>query len=114
MDRDTRILVATENDCGSSRPALRRLEPRGSRRLSSPSILDLRVSRTIRIGGWGRIELLAIRREPVPSPAAAGARVRFAGPGLRGASRCRVGASLYAITCIAPVSRCVAWDARAR
>ena len=34
------------------------LEPRGSRRLSSQSILDLRVSRTIRIGGVGRIELL--------------------------------------------------------
>jgi hypothetical protein len=34
------------------------LEPRGSRRLSSQAILDLRVSRTIRFGGLGRIELL--------------------------------------------------------
>ncbi|HEV3214334.1 MAG TPA: TonB-dependent receptor [Vicinamibacterales bacterium] len=34
------------------------LEPRGSRRLSSQSILDVRVSRTIRFGGLGRIELL--------------------------------------------------------
>jgi hypothetical protein len=34
------------------------LEPRGSRRLSSQSILDLRVSRTIRTGGFGRVELL--------------------------------------------------------
>ena len=34
------------------------LEPRGSRRLSSQSILDVRISRTIRLGGVGRIELL--------------------------------------------------------
>ena len=34
------------------------LEPRGSRRLSSQSLLDLRVSRTIPFGGAGRIELL--------------------------------------------------------
>jgi hypothetical protein len=34
------------------------LEPRGSRRLSSQSLLDLRVSRTIPVGGSGRIELL--------------------------------------------------------
>jgi hypothetical protein len=34
------------------------LEPRGSRRLSSQSILDVRISRTIRFGGAGRIELL--------------------------------------------------------
>jgi TonB dependent receptor-like, beta-barrel/Carboxypeptidase regulatory-like domain len=34
------------------------LEPRGSRRLSSQSILDLRLSRTIPIGGLGRVELL--------------------------------------------------------
>jgi hypothetical protein len=34
------------------------LEPRGSRRLSSQSLLDLRVSRTIRPGGVGRIDLL--------------------------------------------------------
>ena len=34
------------------------LEPRGSRRLSSQSILDVRVSRTISFGGLGRIELL--------------------------------------------------------
>ena len=34
------------------------LEPRGSRRLSSQSLLDLRVSRTIPFGGVGRIELL--------------------------------------------------------
>ena len=34
------------------------LEPRGSRRLSSQSLLDLRVSRTIRLGGVGRIDLL--------------------------------------------------------
>jgi hypothetical protein len=33
------------------------LEPRGSRRLSAQSLLDLRVSRTIRVGA-GRIELL--------------------------------------------------------
>ena len=34
------------------------LEPRGSRRLSSQSLLDVRVSRTIRVGCLGRIELL--------------------------------------------------------
>src|SRR6202040_1787632 len=34
------------------------IEPRGSRRLSSQSILDVRVSRTVRFGGVGRIELL--------------------------------------------------------
>ncbi len=34
------------------------LEPRGSRRLSSQTILDLRVSRASRIGGSSRIELL--------------------------------------------------------
>ena len=34
------------------------LEPRGSRRLSSQTLLDLRVSRTIRFGGAGRVELL--------------------------------------------------------
>ena len=34
------------------------LEPRGSRRLSSQSLLDVRVSRTIAVGGVGRIELL--------------------------------------------------------
>ncbi len=34
------------------------LEPRGSRRLSSQTLLDLRVSRMIRVGGVGRIELL--------------------------------------------------------
>ena len=34
------------------------LEPRGSRRLSSQSLLDVRVSRTIPFGGAGRIELL--------------------------------------------------------
>jgi hypothetical protein len=34
------------------------LEPRGSRRLSSQSILDLRVSRTIHTAGFGRVELL--------------------------------------------------------
>jgi hypothetical protein len=34
------------------------LEPRGSRRLSSQSILDLRVSRAIHTGGFGRVELL--------------------------------------------------------
>jgi hypothetical protein len=34
------------------------LEPRGSRRLSSQSLLDLRVSRTIRWGRLGRAELL--------------------------------------------------------
>jgi hypothetical protein len=34
------------------------LEPRGSRRLSSQSLLDLRVSRTFAFGGAGRIELL--------------------------------------------------------
>jgi len=34
------------------------LEPRGSRRLSSQSLLDLRASRTIRVGGVGRIELI--------------------------------------------------------
>ena len=34
------------------------LEPRGSRRLSSQSLLDVRVSRTIRFGGAGSIELL--------------------------------------------------------
>ena len=34
------------------------LEPRGSRRLSSQTLLDLRLSRTIARHGWGRIELL--------------------------------------------------------
>ena len=34
------------------------LEPRGSRRLSSQSLLDVRVSRTISFGVLGRIELL--------------------------------------------------------
>jgi hypothetical protein len=34
------------------------LEPRGSRRLSSQSILDVRLSRTIPIRGSGRIELI--------------------------------------------------------
>jgi hypothetical protein len=34
------------------------LEPRGSRRLSSQSLLDVRVSRMISVGGLGRIELL--------------------------------------------------------
>jgi len=34
------------------------LEPRGSRRLSSQSLLDVRVSRTIRLRGGGRIDLL--------------------------------------------------------
>jgi hypothetical protein len=34
------------------------LEPRGSRRLSSQSLLDLRVSRMIAFGRVGRIELL--------------------------------------------------------
>ena len=40
---------------GSQRIAL---EPRGARRLSSQSLLDLRVSRTIVSGGLGRVELL--------------------------------------------------------
>ena len=34
------------------------LEPRGSRRLSSQSLLDLRLSRTIVAGRVGRVELL--------------------------------------------------------
>ena len=34
------------------------LEPRGSRRLSSQTLLDLRVSRPISVGGIGRVELL--------------------------------------------------------
>ena len=34
------------------------LEPRGSRRLSTQSLLDLRVSRPISFGKMGRIELL--------------------------------------------------------
>jgi hypothetical protein len=34
------------------------LEPRGSRRLSSQSLLDVRVSRTIPFGRLGRVELL--------------------------------------------------------
>ena len=34
------------------------LEPRGSRRLSAQSVLDVRVSRTIRLGGAGSIDLL--------------------------------------------------------
>jgi hypothetical protein len=34
------------------------LEPRGSRRLPSQSLLDVRLSRTIAFGGGGRIELL--------------------------------------------------------
>jgi len=34
------------------------LEPRGSERLSSQSLLDVRLSRSIRLGGRGRVELL--------------------------------------------------------
>ena len=34
------------------------LEPRGSHRLSAETLLDVRVSRTISVGGVGRIELL--------------------------------------------------------
>ena len=34
------------------------LEPRGSRRLRPQSVLDVRVSRMITLGGMGRIELL--------------------------------------------------------
>jgi hypothetical protein len=34
------------------------LEPRGSRRLSAQSLLDLRVSRTVRFGGVGSVDLL--------------------------------------------------------
>jgi hypothetical protein len=34
------------------------LEPRGTRRLSSQTLLDLRLSRTVSFGGVGRIELL--------------------------------------------------------
>jgi hypothetical protein len=34
------------------------LEPRGSRRLSSQSLLDVRVSRAIRLRGAGQVELL--------------------------------------------------------
>jgi hypothetical protein len=34
------------------------LEPRGTRRLTSQSLLDLRVSRAFAIGGLGRVELL--------------------------------------------------------
>jgi hypothetical protein len=34
------------------------LEPRGSRRLSSQSLLDLRVSKTVRMGSLGRMEFL--------------------------------------------------------
>jgi hypothetical protein len=34
------------------------LEPRGARRLPSQTLLDLRVSRTIAVGGLGRVELL--------------------------------------------------------
>jgi hypothetical protein len=33
------------------------IEPRGSRRLSSQSLLDLRVSKTITVGGFGHVEL---------------------------------------------------------
>jgi hypothetical protein len=35
------------------------LEPRGTRRLSSQTLLDLRLSRTISVGGLGRVELFA-------------------------------------------------------
>ena len=34
------------------------LEPRGSRRLSSQTLLDVRASKTIRFAGVGRVELL--------------------------------------------------------
>jgi len=34
------------------------IEPRGARRLSSQTLLDLRLSRTIALGGVGRVELL--------------------------------------------------------
>ena len=39
-------------------PRLILLETRGSRRLSSQSLLDLRVSKTVQVGGAGRIELM--------------------------------------------------------
>ena len=39
-------------------PRLILLEPRGARRLSSQSLLDLRVSKMVRIGAAGRIELM--------------------------------------------------------
>ena len=35
------------------------LEPRGSRRLSSQSLLDVRVSRTLAFSGLGRVDLIA-------------------------------------------------------
>jgi hypothetical protein len=34
------------------------LEPRGTRRLSSQTLLDLRLSRTVTLGGLSRVELL--------------------------------------------------------
>ena len=34
------------------------IEPRGTRRLSSQTLLDLRLSRTIPVGGVGRLDLL--------------------------------------------------------
>ena len=34
------------------------LEPRGARRLSSQTLLDVRLSRTVALRGWGRIEVL--------------------------------------------------------
>ena len=39
----------------TTRPVL--IEPRGSRRLSSQTLLDFRVSRAFRLGGLGRVEL---------------------------------------------------------
>ena len=48
------------------------LEPRGSRRLPSQTLLDVRVSRTIRAGGGLRIELLADVLNVLNSTAAEG------------------------------------------
>ena len=41
------------------------LEPRGSRRLSSQTLLDLRVSKTVRFGGAGRDRVAARRAQRV-------------------------------------------------
>ena len=45
-------------DQSSKQPQRVLIEPRGSRRLSSTTLLDLRVSRTIALGGMGQAELL--------------------------------------------------------
>ena len=48
-------MTAFVNPNEAARPVL--IEPRGTRRLSSQTLLDVRVSRTFRFGDVGRVEL---------------------------------------------------------